>query len=379
MHAAVSAEGARRVADRLVDAIGGWALLLDATGVLRASVPSGARSHLPRVRTELARFADQMSPAVIAISLPNETVSIFPIQTRGRVRGYLALGRTSTLNPSERSLVDTATLLLTAEWRKEDALILPARRHNRALLQVLLEGRRDVARNLGEILRIPTPDGDVRAALLGVPRRFRTDLLEAVEQDPALRRVETVVAEIQPGRVGVVLPVAEGDVRTLEAVLRHVPFAHGAVSERTTIDELPTAWRQVRGVFDAASDVTGRLYETKDLSDAGLLRHLRSDSAITWAHAALAPVVTLSEGSKVDFLQTLRAFLGNNGQADASATALGIHRHTLRYRMSRIEDALQQDLDDPNIRAELWVALRLASDNIPMPAAPTAVSSRQPS
>lgn len=305
---------------------------------------------------------NQSSPTAVGISLPNESVYIFPVQTRGRIRGFLALGRTKALDSSERSLVDTATLLLTAEWNKEDALILPARRHSRALLQVLLEGRRDVARNLGEILRVPTPDGVVRAALLGVPRRYRAELLETVEQDPALRRVETVAAEIRPGRVGVVLPAAEGDTRTLEAVLRRVPFAHGAVSEPTQIDELPAEWRRVRGVFDAASDATGRLYETKDLSDAGLLRHLRSDEALTWAQAALSPIATLNEGSKVDFLQTLRAFLGHNGQADASATALGIHRHTLRYRMSRIADALNRDLDDPNTRAELWVALRLASE-----------------
>lgn len=33
-------------------------------------------------------------------------------------------------------------------------MVVPARRHRRALLQVLLEGRADVARNLGEILRV---------------------------------------------------------------------------------------------------------------------------------------------------------------------------------------------------------------------------------
>ncbi|NKX86860.1 PucR family transcriptional regulator [Nocardia coubleae] len=284
------------------------------------------------------------------------------MQSRGRVRGYLALGRSAGLDPDERSLVDTAGLLLTAEWAKEDALVLPARRHRRALLQVLLEGRRDVARNLGEILRVPTPDDTVRAALLGVPRHYRGDLVEAVEQDPALQRVETIVAEIRPGRVGVVLSAAEGDVRTLEAILRRVPFARGAVSEPTPIEDLPDQWRRVRSVFDAASDVTGRLYETRDLSDAGLLRHLQSDDAIAWANAVLAPIVALNEGSKVDFLQTLRAFLGNNGQVDSSATALGIHRHTLRYRMSRIADTLEWDLDDPTARAELWMALRLAHE-----------------
>jgi purine catabolism regulator len=36
---------------------------------------------------------------------------------------------------------------------------------------------------------------------------------------------------------------------------------------------------------------------------------------------------------------------------------LGVHRHTLRYRMKRVEDLLGRPLDDPDLRAELWVAL----------------------
>lgn len=48
---------------------------------------------------------------------------------------------------------------------------------------------------------------------------------------------------------------------------------------------------------------------------------------------------------------------------DSTATsALGIHRHTLRYRMAQIAGALDRDLDDPTVRSELWLALRLYQD-----------------
>ncbi|HUR03444.1 MAG TPA: helix-turn-helix domain-containing protein, partial [Nonomuraea sp.] len=42
---------------------------------------------------------------------------------------------------------------------------------------------------------------------------------------------------------------------------------------------------------------------------------------------------------------------------DAAAQRLGIHRHTLRYRMKRVTELLGRDLDDPGVRAELWIAL----------------------
>ena len=82
-------------------------------------------------------------------------------------------------------------------------------------------------------------------------------------------------------------------------------------------------------------------------------------SARAWAQEALAPVAALDQGSRVDFTQTLRTYLANNGRADASAGELDIHRHTLRYRMSQIAEALGRDLEDPTVRAELWFALQL--------------------
>ena len=56
---------------------------------------------------------------------------------------------------------------------------------------------------------------------------------------------------------------------------------------------------------------------------------------------------------------TLRVFLAKNGHIDASSTELGIHRHTLRYRLGRVTELLDCSLDDPTTRAELWLALRM--------------------
>ncbi|MFD0889240.1 PucR family transcriptional regulator, partial [Streptosporangium algeriense] len=65
-------------------------------------------------------------------------------------------------------------------------------------------------------------------------------------------------------------------------------------------------------------------------------------------------------GSRADLLESLRAYLACNGHWDAAAQRLGVHRHTLRYRMRRVAELLGRDLDDPGARAELWVALTTA-------------------
>lgn len=56
---------------------------------------------------------------------------------------------------------------------------------------------------------------------------------------------------------------------------------------------------------------------------------------------------------------TLRAVFLADGQRGPTASALGIHRNTLRDRISRIERLTGRSLADADDRAELWFALRL--------------------
>jgi hypothetical protein len=59
--------------------------------------------------------------------------------------------------------------------------------------------------------------------------------------------------------------------------------------------------------------------------------------------------------------ETLRAWLAHHGSWDRSAAALGVHRNTVRQRITRAAGLLARDLDDPDTRMELWFALRWVS------------------
>jgi PucR family transcriptional regulator, purine catabolism regulatory protein len=86
-----------------------------------------------------------------------------------------------------------------------------------------------------------------------------------------------------------------------------------------------------------------------------MLAALDPDAARGVADALLAPL----EGRKGDLLTSLAAWLARHGQWDTAAADLGVHRHTLRYRMRRVEELLGRSLDDADLRAELWLALRV--------------------
>jgi len=59
-------------------------------------------------------------------------------------------------------------------------------------------------------------------------------------------------------------------------------------------------------------------------------------------------------------VDSLRAFLEHNGNWEAAARALGVHRHTLRYRVRRVAELTGRDLDAAADRVEFWLALQAA-------------------
>ncbi|MFF1407432.1 PucR family transcriptional regulator [Streptomyces sp. NPDC058294] len=56
--------------------------------------------------------------------------------------------------------------------------------------------------------------------------------------------------------------------------------------------------------------------------------------------------------------ETLRTWLSLHGSWDRTAVALAVHRNTVRQRIARCAALLPADLDDPDVRMELWFALR---------------------
>ncbi|MGV9697002.1 PucR family transcriptional regulator ligand-binding domain-containing protein [Streptomyces sp. NPDC003470] len=71
------------------------------------------------------------------------------------------------------------------------------------------------------------------------------------------------------------------------------------------------------------------------------------------ARALLAPVAAVPA-----LTETLRAWLSLHGNWDRTAVALSVHRNTVRQRIARCAALLEADLDDADVRMELWFALR---------------------
>lgn len=88
-----------------------------------------------------------------------------------------------------------------------------------------------------------------------------------------------------------------------------------------------------------------------DAPTGGLAALVPPEQAAAHARALLAPLTA-------PLADTLRCWLSLHGSWDRTAVALGVHRNTVRQRIGRCGELLAADLDDMDVRTELWFALR---------------------
>ncbi|MFI0779084.1 PucR family transcriptional regulator [Streptomyces sp. NPDC021212] len=126
------------------------------------------------------------------------------------------------------------------------------------------------------------------------------------------------------------------------------------------------AYRQAEQALSVARRRGRVLVEHEHVAAGSLLPLLADDAVRAFADGMLRALHDHDATGRGDLVASLRAWLSRHGQWDAAAADLGVHRHTLRYRMRRVEEILGRSLDDPDVRMELWLALKATA-----PATPT--------
>ncbi|WP_329334377.1 helix-turn-helix domain-containing protein [Streptomyces sp. NBC_00663] len=130
--------------------------------------------------------------------------------------------------------------------------------------------------------------------------------------------------------------------------------AAGVGEPRTSLADLPTAWHEASAAARAAlaAPALGPIAHWSGIGPYRLLTSLPPDSA---HDPAVRPL--LSPANR-DLARTAETYLDCAGQAGRTAAALGIHRQTLYYRLSRVEQLTGLDLDDGEDRLLLHMALK---------------------
>ncbi len=114
--------------------------------------------------------------------------------------------------------------------------------------------------------------------------------------------------------------------------------------------------------LEATAMLDGRAPEVASWKDLGALQFLlavQDDEALRlYTDSVLGPIESGEGEYGGELLRSLEAFVEHNGQWERAARQLFCHRHTLRYRIRRVEQLTGRDLSSARDRIEFWLALK---------------------
>ncbi|MGW7251989.1 helix-turn-helix domain-containing protein [Streptomyces decoyicus] len=358
--AAARPDPAAAVLHALARHVHGWTALLAPDGAAHGSAGPRPGASVRAAAGRLAHVVGAGGPSSATDTLPGSSLSAYAVT--GRVRGSRALALVVAADPHDppaHAIAGVAAVLLSL-------ITAPATDHGpaaagqaAALVRMLLGARpADVAPLLGHPLwtvvhaerrRDTTESAASLAAALG------TSLIApGTGAEPAASPGSGTHPGTGPEATAA--PAATPALRALLPADREITAQPGwtlGVSEPTPVAELPTADRHAASALRRALAGRAALVRHRTPGPHSVTSLVAPADARQHAQSLLAPLA-----DSPPLLATLHNWLSLHGSWDRTATALGVHRNTVRQRITRIAGLLDTDLDDPDVRMELWFALR---------------------
>jgi hypothetical protein len=289
-------------------------------------------------------------------------LSAYRIGARVTWRRVAAAGEASGLEP--------ATLYLLAESIFAYIDVLSAESaEGYALEQTAIAGKTELARRrlVRLLVREPAADPDLVQAAAHeagwqLPRTLAAVAIASAEQDgtrsPTLQLPHGAVTETVGELTCAIVPDpdAPGRRTQLERAVRNSGVRAG-LGTTVAWTEAAVSFVRARAALALAPDAS--LVSASDRAGELLLT---ADPALSteFAAAQLAPLASLSPGSRERLTATLRIWLEEQGRLAPAAQRLGIHPQTARYRLARLRELFGDGLDDADTRFWLELALRVS-------------------
>ena len=364
--------GLAEIMRAIAESVSGASMLLDDRGLELARHPQERGFSQPAaaaIRSEIDERAEAGRQAMFVAEtgpLAGRAVVVpVPLGGNGGRGQWLVLARRSgEIGDLERLLARQAGMVIALELMRERAVRETERRLAGDVLAEALGGQLGDEELRGRLHPFGI-DGRVAVLLFELEESADDPLLltEAVGV-PALAAVNAAAgrpllcAIVDPGDRDPIELAREGRA-ALAATGRSV---RAATSQPTPVAGLRRAFHEARCALEATALANGSAPDVASHRDLGaftLLLSLQDDDALrTYADNLLGPI---SEGEGEygpELLRSLEAFIERNGQWERAARDLYCHRHTLRYRIRRIEELTGRDLGQAQDRIELWLALR---------------------
>lgn len=335
-------------------------VVLDEYGVVMAA-STRRQVLLDRVNEEYRRLVSAARPGTVAVEVEEGTLELQMIQGRSGVCGWLAVLHRTPPTQTDRLLLNQAAGLITLQLDWPAELIAAYHALGGTLLSLLLDARADAAGLARHLHHFGfEPRDEVVLALARTDRR-RARVEEVVAAHLEMTKRPHVVARVD---AGIAVLLLQRDAAALVAGLAgelkraKLPGVTWGVSGE--IDQFSVA--SGLGPATLAADAAARDAAAVGWFDDLALGPVLADEAVrdrVWSMAAPAiEALGRADGPRDgDLLASLEAFLHHNGSWESAARALGVHRHTLKARMARVEELTGMRLDLAEHRALLLLAV----------------------
>jgi Purine catabolism regulatory protein-like family/PucR C-terminal helix-turn-helix domain len=366
--------GPADVLDEVCELREGWSVLFDPGGGVLAQ--SGADCPLPeKVWSSLpSALAEGHGIDTSAEASPKGSRLAVRVLSGTRQEGVLVYGAARKLQVRDRIVVRHAVTVL--------GLLLASRR-------AVVEAERRIA---GDLLsesfagRLRGPDLERRLQLAGFPGvaaltalafepRQGSDSQQLQDLSWALdgilgRRCRAARTTVTNGRVAAL--VAHDDPETLaQELLDELELASksaglGLGQVRAGVGETVSVPGVRRSYLTAVFALRAAPEESRLglPSDLGSYRFLLSAQPVplleSYVETILGNLRDRDQSRSSQLVESVRAFIAAGGRWEHGAESLGIHRHTLRYRVRQAEQLLNRDLSLAEDRLEVWLALKAA-------------------
>ena len=301
---------------------------------------------------------------------------VAPITVGGMARGYLSLiGVTGELDALDNLVVEQGALVCAVEMSRTKAVREAEKRLKGDLLNALLQENLSPhdaqlwAQNMG--LDLSEAHVALRFAWLGA-------------SSPSRRRLETLISgEVTRLGLKVIVNPMGSEIVCFCQVPRGVRSPEVAIKLAQAVmdqgeGEYPdtlllcglgipsndiSEWRSSFRQAGQALELARRFRERKplyflDLSVYRLLIQLENSPELIAFQEEMLGALLASEGAR-ELIHTLQVYFEHNGNLSQAAEALFVHRNTLIYRMDRIASITGINLDDPETRLAMQLALHI--------------------
>ncbi len=357
---AMDGEGLEGIAAALARAIGGWALLLDLHGMPIAATSQAARQRQPRIWEELKVSRPEGTGFSVTLVDRGHHVWVQPVGAQGRVEAFLAVGKLESPAQFDRIVTAHALSLFAIELAKSRAVAEAERRLQGDFFDALAAGALPSSEMTRGLARFGFGKAG-RVVVLSLEGGEPGDLAYAAEDE--LSRADAAYL-ISRHDGGVHVLVAEDPARDLDDLRKRIEERLGAyvrLGAGGAVEPGETA-RGLREARYALQVCRLEGWGAAGFDDLGTYRLLLSmaepDALRAFADAMLAPLDAYDREHGGELQASLRAFLQHNARWETAAAELFVHRHTLRYRMRKVEELTGRDLSSSFDRMEFWLALR---------------------